>query len=95
MKLTELFNDPSLPALEISAIYTDSRKVTPGSLFIAVKGLTVDGHHFAAQAVSRGAVALLLAHPLPRLNVAQIIRPHPEQLVGPLCALLYQTATNG
>ncbi|NJP40122.1 UDP-N-acetylmuramoyl-L-alanyl-D-glutamate--2,6-diaminopimelate ligase [Oscillospiraceae bacterium HV4-5-C5C] len=95
MKLSALFEDQSLPPLEIHAIYTDSRKVTPGSLFIAVRGLTVDGHRFAGQAVQHGAVALLLAHPLPELKVVQIIRPQPEGLVGALCAALYQTATNG
>ena len=45
--------------IEISAIVFDSRKVTPGSLFVAVKGTLVDGHDYIAQAISDGAVAVI------------------------------------
>ena len=37
----------------------DSRQVGAGSLFVAVRGMTVDGHRFIEQAVSRGAVAVV------------------------------------
>jgi len=37
----------------------DSRKVTPGGLFLALPGERVDGHDFAADAIGRGAVAVL------------------------------------
>lgn len=43
----------------ISNIQNDHRKVTPGSLFICVKGYTVDGHDLAAEAVARGACAVI------------------------------------
>lgn len=45
--------------LEITSIENDHRKVRNGSLFICVKGYTVDGHDFAASAVENGAVAIL------------------------------------
>jgi UDP-N-acetylmuramoyl-L-alanyl-D-glutamate--2,6-diaminopimelate ligase len=45
--------------IEISAIVFDSRKVIPGSLFVAVKGTMVDGHEYIAQAISDGAVAVI------------------------------------
>lgn len=48
-----------------SGIQADSRKVVPGDLFICLPGYTVDGHDFAAQAVERGAVALLVERFLP------------------------------
>ncbi|MDH3249215.1 MAG: UDP-N-acetylmuramoyl-L-alanyl-D-glutamate--2,6-diaminopimelate ligase [Acidimicrobiia bacterium] len=37
----------------------DSRQVGAGSLFVAVRGMTVDGHRFIDQAVERGAVAVV------------------------------------
>jgi len=37
----------------------DSRAVRPGSLFVALPGARVDGHDFAAEAVRRGAAAVL------------------------------------
>jgi|TARA_B110000503_G_scaffold108625_1_gene162467 UDP-N-acetylmuramoyl-L-alanyl-D-glutamate--2,6-diaminopimelate ligase len=46
--------------LEITGIAFDSRKVKPGDLFVAIKGLTTDGHAHLDQAVSLGAVALLV-----------------------------------
>ena len=45
--------------LEIQDIEVDSRKVKPGTLFICLPGLTVDGHRFASDAVANGAVAVL------------------------------------
>lgn len=39
----------------------DSREVTPGTLFIALKGETTDGHKFLAQAFERGASGAIVA----------------------------------
>jgi len=44
---------------EISSVEYDSRKVTEGSLFIAVSGYATDGHLFIEKAVQNGAVAVL------------------------------------
>jgi UDP-N-acetylmuramoyl-L-alanyl-D-glutamate--2,6-diaminopimelate ligase len=44
---------------EVRSVEFDSRQVTEGSLFCCVPGAHTDGHHFAAEAVGRGAVALL------------------------------------
>lgn len=47
------------PEVEITGLACDSRQVKPGDLFVAVKGLTVDGHNFIPQAIERGAVAVV------------------------------------
>jgi UDP-N-acetylmuramoyl-L-alanyl-D-glutamate--2,6-diaminopimelate ligase len=44
---------------EIRAIEFDSRKVEPGTLFVAQKGLTVDGHLFIESSVAKGASAII------------------------------------
>lgn len=44
---------------EISPICIDSRKATPGSMFIAVKGHGTDGHQFIASAIKAGAAAIM------------------------------------
>ena len=44
---------------EVSDIAHDSRKVVPGSLFVAVRGFHSDGHQFVSQALSQGAIAVV------------------------------------
>ena len=45
--------------LEIGQIVSDSRRVVPGSLFVAVRGVAVDGHQYIASAIEKGAVAVV------------------------------------
>ena len=44
---------------EIDAICSDSRKVTKGSVFVAVKGFASDGHDYIALALGKGAKAIV------------------------------------
>lgn len=46
-------------SVKITSIEHDSRKITPGNLFVCFEGAHVDGHSFIDQAVDRGAVAIL------------------------------------
>lgn len=63
---------------EITSMAYDSRRVTPGTLFVAVPGQRVDGGEFLADAVDRGAPAVLchLDAPAParvtRIRVADV-----------------------
>lgn len=43
---------------EITSVEFDSRKVSGGSLFVCVRGFTVDGHSYAGKAAESGASAL-------------------------------------
>lgn len=43
----------------VSAVTADSRKVEPGSMYVAVRGTAVDGHRFIPQAVAAGASAVV------------------------------------
>ena len=45
--------------IEIDAICNDSRKVTKGSVFVAVKGFASDGHDYIALALGKGAKAIV------------------------------------
>ena len=46
-------------SLEITDICNDSRKVTPGAMFIAVKGHDSDGHAYIGKAIASGAAAIV------------------------------------
>ncbi|MDK7138151.1 UDP-N-acetylmuramoyl-tripeptide--D-alanyl-D-alanine ligase [Corynebacterium simulans] len=53
------------PSVQVTGfVEFDSRKVTPGGLFLALPGARVDGHDFAEKAVASGAVAVLAARPV-------------------------------
>ncbi len=45
--------------LEISSVCDDSRRVTEGSLFVAIRGEREDGHRFIPEAVKSGAAAIV------------------------------------
>ncbi|MBQ7766221.1 MAG: UDP-N-acetylmuramoyl-L-alanyl-D-glutamate--2,6-diaminopimelate ligase [Lachnospiraceae bacterium] len=46
---------------EITAVCYDSRKVTPGALFICIEGANFDGHSVATEMVEKGAVCLVVS----------------------------------
>jgi UDP-N-acetylmuramoyl-L-alanyl-D-glutamate--2,6-diaminopimelate ligase len=47
------------PDVEVSSIEYDSRRVVPGSLFVAMKGETTDGNRFISAALNQGAVGVV------------------------------------
>jgi UDP-N-acetylmuramoyl-L-alanyl-D-glutamate--2,6-diaminopimelate ligase len=59
--------------IALTGIRDDSRTVKPGDLFVAVRGLRVDGHDFVADAVRRGAAAVAVEHAVRDLPVPQLI----------------------
>ena len=65
MKLSQILEGCGISAVrgdarvDITGITCDSRSVTPGSLFVAVKGAAADGHRFIGSAVEKGAAAIL------------------------------------
>jgi len=67
--------------IEIRAVRDDSRTVEPGDLFVAVRGTTVDGHRFVAQAVERGAAAVVVQDRQPTRAV-QVVVPDSELALG-------------
>jgi UDP-N-acetylmuramoyl-L-alanyl-D-glutamate--2,6-diaminopimelate ligase len=63
----------ALSRITVTGVTNDSRAVEPGSLFVAIAGERADGHDFAADAVKRGATALIVERPLPEVAAAQIV----------------------
>ena len=46
--------------IDIRNIESNSKKITPDSLFVAIKGFDFDGHKFVEEAISNGANAVML-----------------------------------
>lgn len=62
------------PDMRICHVSTDTRRLTPGSLFIALRGERFDGHVFVGQAVSAGAAAVMVDTPVSVPVTAACIR---------------------
>jgi UDP-N-acetylmuramoyl-L-alanyl-D-glutamate--2,6-diaminopimelate ligase len=59
--------------LVIGTIRDDSRAVEPGDLFVAIRGLRVDGHDYVAEAIDHGAVAVVVEEPFRDLAAPQVV----------------------
>ena len=53
------------PTSKVSLLTADSREVSPGALFVAVKGSTQDGHQYVPAAIEQGARAVVAEHIAP------------------------------
>ena len=78
-----------LPKL-ITDIAIDSRSVQPKSLFICIKGYTVDGHNYAQKAVDAGATVIVTERLLQlEGEVAQVIVKNTSRTLGILAAKFF------
>ncbi|MDH3889710.1 MAG: UDP-N-acetylmuramoyl-L-alanyl-D-glutamate--2,6-diaminopimelate ligase [candidate division Zixibacteria bacterium] len=75
--------------IEIDNIAYDSRQATPNSLFVAISGFQVDGHEFIADAVERGAVAVVGEHDECELTPNYVKVPDTRRALADLAARLY------
>jgi UDP-N-acetylmuramoyl-L-alanyl-D-glutamate--2,6-diaminopimelate ligase len=86
---TQVIGDPQL---DVSALVVDSRRVTPGALFVAVRGERVDGHLYVESAVRRGAVAVVVeesrAQSVPR-GVTAVTVPDSRRALSIIAATFY------
>src|SRR5436190_16208919 len=102
---------PPLADSGIVGLTADSRQVRPGFLFAALRGAQQDGRAFAAEAVAKGAVAILTDDAAAlnleadaRRRIAVIADPNPHRRLAQLAARFYPrqprtiaavTGTNG
>lgn len=79
------------PDTEVNRVVYDSRQAQPGALFVAVPGFKTDGHAFVADAVRRGASAVVVEQPVdapPQVAVLQV--GSARKALASLAARLYR-----
>ncbi|MBP3038731.1 UDP-N-acetylmuramoyl-L-alanyl-D-glutamate--2,6-diaminopimelate ligase [Bacillaceae bacterium Marseille-Q3522] len=74
--------------MEIKSIENNHRKVIPGSLFVCIKGYTVDGHQFAQLAEENGAAAIIAEKPM-TLSVPVIVVKNTKKAMSILADAFY------
>ena len=57
--LREIIKIEDIPDIPISGISINSSDITPGELYIAIKGSNYDGHEFIPEAIKNGASAVI------------------------------------
>ncbi|MNB87819.1 UDP-N-acetylmuramoyl-tripeptide--D-alanyl-D-alanine ligase [compost metagenome] len=75
--------------LTLDAVTSDTRKITPGCLFVALKGERFDAHDFAEQAKAAGAGALLVSRKLD-IDLPQVVVKDTRLAFGELAAWVRQ-----
>ncbi|WP_024440483.1 MULTISPECIES: UDP-N-acetylmuramoyl-L-alanyl-D-glutamate--2,6-diaminopimelate ligase [unclassified Mycobacterium] len=87
----------AVPELPITGLTLRAQDVRPGDLFAALPGATTHGARFAADAVARGAVAVLsdgagaaeIADAAALPGIAVLVHPAPRSVLGELAAQVY------
>ena len=75
---------------EILGIVSDSREVEKGTLFVAVPGQKRDGHEFILDAMSRGAMGVVVDRPVKQIGpMAVVLVSDTREVLGPLSAAFY------
>ena len=77
--------------IEITSVEADSRRVAEGSLFVAVRGVSVDGHTFIAKAEAQGASAVVCEELPDELSprVTYVVTPESREALGLLASAWY------
>jgi UDP-N-acetylmuramoyl-L-alanyl-D-glutamate--2,6-diaminopimelate ligase len=78
--------------IEVRDLAYDTRSVTPGAVFFCVPGARADGHDFAAEAVERGAVALVVERPL-QVDVPVVVVPDARAAMAVAADVFFEMPT--
>jgi UDP-N-acetylmuramoyl-tripeptide--D-alanyl-D-alanine ligase len=71
-QIAEITGGTAVGEADVSGVGTDSRRVAPGSLFVALSGDRFDGHEYSQSALEGGAAAVMVERPVdevPRVEV--------------------------
>ncbi len=73
----------------VRGLARDSRRVRPGEVFVAIPGVHSDGGQYAAEAVRRGALAVVAERDLPGVDVPVLRTPDAARALGLLADRLW------
>lgn len=76
-------------AVRVTDVVYDSRQVTPGALFAALRGADLDGHDYLTSACERGASALLVEQPIDT-QLPQIVAANSRQALAGVAAAFFR-----
>ena len=75
--------------VDVVGVKSDSRAIESGDVFVAVRGVTVDGHDYVSDAARRGAVACVTEAPCDTANAVNIVVPDSAKALAELSARVH------
>ncbi len=78
-----------LPGVQITGVTLDSRLVKPGYIFVAIEGITTDGHRYIPQAIVQGAAAVVGSRPVEDLPVPYLRVEDTRKALAYIAAAFY------
>lgn len=98
MKISELFYPNRLINLKkdctVKGITSNSKKVKPGYVFVAIKGKRFDGHEFIKEAEQKGAIAFVTEY-MVNTKKPYIVVKNAREYMGIIAKKLYQPFIQG
>ena len=85
----QVYGDPDVV---VQGLVTDSRRVQPGTCFVAIRGVQVDAHQFIPQAIAAGASAIvgeIAPNPAWASQVTYVQVPHSREALAHMAAAWY------
>lgn len=95
MKLAQLLEDIENARiigsehLNVTGIAFNSGEVKPGNIFVCIKGFKTDGHKYAEDAVSKGAIAIMAEKDMSELGVTCIVCDNTRLALAKAAATFY------
>jgi UDP-N-acetylmuramoyl-L-alanyl-D-glutamate--2,6-diaminopimelate ligase len=80
----------ALPHAPVHGIAFDSRQVQPGDVFVALEGVSMDGHRFIPAAIEKGAIAAVGMQALEKVSIPYIRVEDTRPALAHLCAAFYE-----
>jgi UDP-N-acetylmuramoyl-L-alanyl-D-glutamate--2,6-diaminopimelate ligase len=79
----------ALGSLQIANVTDDSRRVVPGSLFVAIRGMHVDGHDLLERVAAAGGVVAIVERPVPAAALPQLVVDRSQAALADTAAWWY------
>jgi UDP-N-acetylmuramoyl-L-alanyl-D-glutamate--2,6-diaminopimelate ligase len=83
-------DEPALGSVGVRGVAFDSRQVHRSEIFVAIPGAHADGHDFLAAAAAAGAVAAIVARPIPGAALPQIVVDDTRKALATAAAWWYR-----
>ena len=97
LSLKTLLSDADLRGcrdLRFGAVTCDSRRCQPGDLFVALRGVSCDGHQHVSEAVRRGAVAVVVQQPQLSVDCPQCVVADSRAAYARICQALAENPSS-